>query len=71
MILLLDRLFPNPLPDFKDKPLREPLAIEISDEDIVKIGERYFELKKPNPSLERHSHCPKCGKPLSNMTYKE
>ena len=44
MIILCDRLLPNPLPDFQDKPIKEPIAIELSDEEIKRIGDKYFEL---------------------------
>ena len=34
----------NPLPDFVDKPFVEGMWLEIDDEEIIKIGKRYFEL---------------------------
>ena len=35
---------PNPLPDFEDKPILQGMYIIIDDEQIKKIGERYFEI---------------------------
>lgn len=39
-------LVPNPLPDFRGEFIPEPIALEIDDETILKIGDRYKELQK-------------------------
>ena len=44
MIIICYRLIPNPLPDFQEKPIKEKIAIELSDEEIIRLGRRYFTL---------------------------
>lgn len=38
------RLLPNPLLDFQNQYMAEGQILSISDEEIIKIGKRYFEL---------------------------
>lgn len=42
----LHRKMFNPLPDFKDFPIYEVEEYEIGDDELIKLFDRYFELKR-------------------------